>query len=83
MKAFVIGGAPTKEFQVRIQLIPIDKPSCAFSSSNLYCQKSFFAWNYNFLQILINTEKTRETAINVWYLIDAEHFFTDSKGYIK
>ena len=80
MKAFVIGGAPTKEFQVRIQLILIDKPSCAFSSSSLFCQKSFFAWNYKFLQILMNTEKTRETAINVWYLIYVEYFFYRQQG---
>ena len=58
-KVFLTGGVPTKEFPIRIQFVPLNKQSCAFSSSNLLCQKSFFAWNYKFLQVLIHNEKTR------------------------
>ena len=75
-KAFLTGGVPTEEFSIRIQSIPLDKQSCAFSSSNLYFQKSFFTWNYKFWQILIHTEKTRETIINLWYFIDVQFYFT-------
>ena len=82
-KAFLIGGTPTKEFPIRIQFIPLDKPSCSFSNSNLFGQKSFFTWNYKFLKFLIHNEKSRETIINLWYLIDVQHYFTDSKGYTK
>ena len=52
-KTFLTGGASAKEFPIRIQLVPLDEQSCAFSSSNLFCQKSFFTWNFKFLQILI------------------------------
>ena len=61
---------PTKEFPIRIQFNPSEKQSCVFSNSNLFCQKSFFAWNHKLLQILVDTEKTRETNINVWYFTD-------------
>ena len=37
----------------------------AFSSSNLFGQKPFFACNYKYLQILIRTEKTRGPIINI------------------
>ena len=82
-KAVLTGGVPTKKFPIRIQFVPLDKQSCVFSSSNLFCQKSFFTWNYKFLKILIHTEKTRETIIHLWYFIDVQFCFTDSKGYIK
>ena len=52
-KTFLPGGVPTKEFSIRIQLVPFDKQSCAFSSSNLFSEKPFFTWNFKFLQILI------------------------------
>ena len=68
--AFLTGGVPTKEFPIRIQFVSLDKQSCECSSSNLFCQKSFFAWNYKFLKILIHTKKTRETMINVSFFID-------------
>ena len=71
-KIFLIGGAPTNEFLISIQFTPIEKPSPAFPSSNLFFQKWFFAWNYKFFQILIHTEKTREIIINLWYLIDVQ-----------
>ena len=37
---------------------------------NLLGQKSFFAQNYKFLQILIHTVKTRQPIINAWYFMD-------------
>ena len=82
-RAFLTGGVPTKKFSIRIQFVPFDKQSCAFSSSNLLYQKLFFTWSYKFFQILIHTQKTRETIINIWYFIDVQFYFTDNKGYIK
>ena len=66
-----------------MQVVSFEKQSCIFLSSNLFCQESFFTWNYKFLQILIHTEKTRETIINIWYFTDVQFYFTDSKRYIK
>ena len=80
---YFTGGVLTKEFPIRIQFFPLDKPSSEFSSSNLICQKSCFAWNFKFLQILMHTEESRETIINVWYFIDIQYSFTNCKGYTK
>ena len=77
------GGVPTREFTMRIQLILSDERGCVFSSSNLFYQNKFFTWNYKFLQMLIYTDKTRATIINVWYFIDIQFYFTDSNEYIK
>lgn len=64
-----------KNFPKGIQFFPLDKKSCKLSSSKLFCQKSLFAWNYNFLQILIDTEKIRETLIRGWYFIESQNCF--------
>ena len=61
------------EFSIRIQLFLLDRESCAFSSSNLFCQKSVFTLNCKFLQALIHTEKTREPIINVYMVF---HYIT-------
>ena len=61
---------------------PWGKQSCAFSSSSLFFQKSFFE-NYKLLQILVRTEKIREAIINVWYFINVQCSFTDPKRYIE
>ena len=78
--SFLTGDVPTKDFTKRTQFVSLDKKGCVFSSSNLFCLKSFFAWNCKLLQILIHTEKTRETIINAWYFIDVQYSFTDSEG---
>ena len=83
MKTFLTGAVPTKKFSIRMQFVSLGKISYTFWSSNLFCQKSFFARIYKFLQILIHTDKTRETIINVWYLTDVQHYFTDKKRYIR
>ena len=80
-KAFLTGGVPTKEYPIRLKLFPMDEQSCTFSSSNLFCQKSFFAWNYYFLQILIHIEKTKETI--VWYFIDIQYLLQTTSGILN
>ena len=46
-------------------VIPFRQRKFAFSSSNLFRQKSVFTLNYKFLQTLIHDEKTRDPIINV------------------
>ena len=43
----------------------LHRESCAFSSRNLFGQKSVFTLNCKFLQTFIHTEKTREPLINI------------------
>ena len=74
--SFLTGDVPTKDFTIRTQFVSLDKKGCVFSSSSLFSLKSFFAWNCKLLQILIQTEKTRETIINAWYFIDVQYSFT-------
>ena len=46
------------------EFFPLDRK--AFSSSNLFGQKSVFTLNFKFIQTLIHTENTREPTINVY-----------------
>ena len=71
-KAFLTGGVATKGFPIRIQLVPLDKQSCTFSSSNLFREKSFFTWSFNFLQILIlqTARSILNTVICTTYISD-------------
>ena len=71
-KVFLTGGVPTKELSIRIQLVPLDKQSCASSSSNLFYEKPFFTWNFKFLQILIlqTTRSILNTVICTVYFSD-------------
>ena len=71
-KTFLTGGVLTKKLPIRIQLVPLDKLSCAFSSSNSFCQKSFFTWNFKFLQVLIlqSARSILNTVISTAYFSD-------------
>ena len=46
------------------QFFPLDRK--AFSSSNLFGQKSVFTLNFKFIQTLTHAENTREPTINVY-----------------
>ena len=73
LNVFLIGGVPTNEFLIRIQLVPLDKQSCAFSSSNLFCEKSFLTLNFKFLQILI-----LQTARSILNTVVCTAYFSDN-----